>query len=86
VWITLLPGKVELYNLAQDPNETKNVAAEHPELVAKLKSRIESLAQESVKPLFFGPHPMLYSVVFLVLHQYLPMKVLQLLNHRSTAR
>lgn len=54
VWITLLPGKVELYNLAQDPNESKNVASEHPELVAKLKSRIESLAQESVKPLFFG--------------------------------
>jgi arylsulfatase B len=54
VWITLLPGKVELYNLADDPNETKNVASEQPEIVAKLKGRIEELANQSVKPLFFG--------------------------------
>lgn len=54
IWTTLLPGKVELYNIASDPNETKNVAADQPELVAKLKGRIEALAQESVKPLFFG--------------------------------
>ncbi|MGH8020192.1 MAG: sulfatase-like hydrolase/transferase [Opitutaceae bacterium] len=30
------PGSLELYNLASDPAESRNVAAEHPEVVAKL--------------------------------------------------
>ncbi|MDB5390615.1 MAG: atsA 9 [Planctomycetaceae bacterium] len=29
------PGSIELYNLAQDPAESKNVAGEHPEIVAR---------------------------------------------------
>src|SRR5262249_43377714 len=52
VWKTFLPSSVELYNLAKDPSETKNVAAEHPDTVAALQKRIESLAKESAKPLF----------------------------------
>ena len=30
------PGALELYNLADDPAETQNVAAEHPDVVAKI--------------------------------------------------
>ena len=30
------PGEIELYNLAADPAETKDVAAQHPDIVAKL--------------------------------------------------
>ena len=30
------PGKKELFNLADDPNETKNLADEHPEIVSSL--------------------------------------------------
>jgi arylsulfatase A-like enzyme len=54
VWTTLLPSKVEIYDLAKDPNETTNLAAENPELVRKLQARVEQLATESAKPLFFG--------------------------------
>ena len=52
VWKTFLPSSVELYDIPKDPSETKNVAAEHPDTVAALQKRIESLAKESAKPLF----------------------------------
>ena len=52
LWKTFLPSSVELYDLAHDPGETKNVAAEHPETVAVLQRRVEALAKESQKPLF----------------------------------
>ncbi|HTY89388.1 MAG TPA: arylsulfatase [Candidatus Acidoferrum sp.] len=52
IWRTLLPSSVELYNLAQDPSETNNVASEHPDKVAELQKRIEELAKQSAKPLF----------------------------------
>jgi arylsulfatase B len=52
IWRTLLPSSVELYNIAQDPSERNNVAAEHPEKVAELQKRIEELAKGSAKPLF----------------------------------
>jgi arylsulfatase A-like enzyme len=32
------PVSEELYNIATDPAETKNVAAEHPDLIAKMKT------------------------------------------------
>ena len=39
-WKIILPAKksqpVELFDLATDPHETKNVAAEHPQIVARL--------------------------------------------------
>jgi arylsulfatase A-like enzyme len=34
VWRTLLPSRTELYNLAQDPSEQNDLAAEHPARVA----------------------------------------------------
>jgi arylsulfatase B len=54
IWRTLLPTKVELYNLSDDPSEQSNVAAKYPEKVAALQQRIEALARESVKPLFLA--------------------------------
>ncbi|MDO6748360.1 sulfatase family protein [Gilvimarinus sp. 1_MG-2023] len=35
--------KVQLYNLAQDPGETKNVAAKHPKIVAQLQSKLDHI-------------------------------------------
>lgn len=52
VWRALLPSRVELFDLAHDPGEAHNLAAEHPERVAALQSRLESLAAESARPLF----------------------------------
>jgi arylsulfatase A-like enzyme len=51
VWRTPLPEAVELYNIAQDPSEKYNVAAEHPDQVAALEKRANELASQAVKPL-----------------------------------
>lgn len=51
VWKATLPSKIELFNLAQDPGETTNVAAQNPQKVAELVRRIEALAGEAVQPL-----------------------------------
>ena len=34
------PKKDELFNLVEDPSETKNVAAQHPEIVAELRQKL----------------------------------------------
>jgi arylsulfatase B len=52
IWRTQLPSSVDLYNLAQDPSETTNLAAEHPERVAAMQHRLEVLAKDAAKPLF----------------------------------
>jgi arylsulfatase A-like enzyme len=69
VWKTVLPSRVELYNIAGDPNEKNNLADQHPGKVRELQARIEQLAARSAKPLFmqasvqailgglFGPAP-----------------------------
>jgi arylsulfatase A-like enzyme len=54
VWQTLLPSKAELFNLVDDPNETRDVSAEHPQKVAGMQARLEQLATEAQKPLFFA--------------------------------
>jgi arylsulfatase A-like enzyme len=51
IWQATLPSKVELFDLAQDPSETTNLAERHPEKVAQLKQRIEALAREAAPPL-----------------------------------
>lgn len=69
VWRAILPSSLELYNVAEDPYESTNLADKHPEMVKTLQTRIEQLAKESAKPLFmesamgaiysgiFGPAP-----------------------------
>jgi arylsulfatase A-like enzyme len=45
-------GPLELYNLAEDPGETLNLAAEYPEIVASLAMRMaESHTESSLFPL-----------------------------------
>jgi arylsulfatase A-like enzyme len=48
-----LPTKVELYNIAKDPGETTNLAAENAPLVAALQKRIDDLSREMKPSLFF---------------------------------
>lgn len=52
VWQITLPSKVELFNLAQDPNEMTNLAGQNPQKVEELQKRIETLAKDAVPPLF----------------------------------
>jgi len=52
VWRTLLPFTVELFDLAQEPSEKDNLAAQHPDKVAELQQRLDELAKQSEKPLF----------------------------------
>lgn len=54
IWAPILPGKLELYDLADDPSETKNLAAANPQQVEKLQRRAEQLAKEAMPPLLFG--------------------------------
>jgi arylsulfatase A-like enzyme len=41
---------LELYNLKSDPGETKNVAADHPDIIARLAARLKTARTDS--PLF----------------------------------
>lgn len=69
VWRAVLPSKVELFNLRQDPFEKTDLAASNPEKVAELQRRIEALARDAVQPLLlpeaFGAvrHVLMSSVV-----------------------
>jgi arylsulfatase A-like enzyme len=51
VWKTTLPQSVELFNLGDDPSETKNLAAENPGKVEELQKRANQLAAEAQKPI-----------------------------------
>jgi len=42
--------RIELFNLAEDPNEKRNLAAEQPEKVQALRGRYAALAAEAVPP------------------------------------
>lgn len=52
IWRTLLPSSVDLYNLAEDPSETKNLAEQHPDKVTAMQQRLDALAKDAAKPLF----------------------------------
>jgi arylsulfatase A-like enzyme len=54
VWQVTLPSRVELFNLAQDPSETTNLAAKYPQKVAELQQRIQALASEAAPPLIMS--------------------------------
>ncbi|NUQ64123.1 MAG: arylsulfatase [Pirellulales bacterium] len=58
----LLPGKTELFDLATDIGEKRNVAEDHPEIVKDLTARLVAYAKEQqmsewlkAQPGFFGP-------------------------------
>jgi arylsulfatase A-like enzyme len=44
--VATLPGKTELFDLAKDPGEKKNVAADRPDVVSDLESRLMAYARE----------------------------------------
>jgi len=46
VKVALLPGTTELFDLSVDPGEQNDVAAQHPEIVRDLESRIIAYAKE----------------------------------------
>lgn len=52
IWRALIPTSVELYNLAEDPFETSNLASAHPDKVAMMQKHINVLGSESAKALF----------------------------------
>ncbi|MGB2611986.1 MAG: arylsulfatase [Isosphaeraceae bacterium] len=49
VRMATFPGKTELYNLADDPEEKHNVADQHPEIVSELNARLIDYARQ-MKP------------------------------------
>ena len=51
IWRPLLPSTVDLYNLADDPSEKNNLAAAHPDKVAAMQARLETMAKEAAEPL-----------------------------------
>lgn len=51
VWSALIPTRVELYNLADDPYETKNLADANPQQVLAMQARLNALGAEAAKPL-----------------------------------
>jgi arylsulfatase A-like enzyme len=50
IWRPTIPSTVELYDLAKDPFEQNNLAAQHPDRVATMQARIESAGKEAAKP------------------------------------
>jgi arylsulfatase A-like enzyme len=55
--VALLPGKTELYDLAADPGEKTNVAAEHSDIVADLEARLLAYAREQKPSLWIKAQP-----------------------------
>lgn len=54
LWAPVLPGVIELHDLARDPSESNNIADANPDAVARMKARIEELAKQAVPPLLLG--------------------------------
>ncbi len=51
IWRPLIPTSVDLFNLADDPYETNNVADANPEKVAAMQARLNALGKEAAKAL-----------------------------------
>lgn len=50
VWKAALPPAIELFNLAEDPGEARDLTSHFPEKVAEMQARIVLLATEMVPP------------------------------------
>ncbi len=48
-------GPIELYDLARDPRESTDVAAAHPDIVARMREIRAARAASSIKEWNFGP-------------------------------
>jgi arylsulfatase A-like enzyme len=65
IWRATLPSQVELFDIARDPSEKSNLAGQNPDVVAKLKERIEVLSRDAVPPLILAEAlPVLKSQLF----------------------
>jgi len=51
VWHALLPGRIELFDLATDPSEKLDLSEKAPEKVTALQARIRALASQMEQPL-----------------------------------
>ncbi len=52
VWTTLLPQRVELFDLGEDPSESTNLAEQNPDKVGELQAWATELAKQAAPPLF----------------------------------
>ena len=52
VWGAALPPRVQLFDLVADPGEKTDVAAAHPDIVARLQDQVVKLATEMQPPFF----------------------------------
>ena len=52
VWTTLLPQKVELFDLSKDPSESINLAEQNLDKVRELQAMVVDLATQASPPLF----------------------------------
>jgi arylsulfatase A-like enzyme len=50
------PDVIELFNLATDPTESKNLANDHPDKVRELTAKLDQFAQEAVPPILKPEH------------------------------
>jgi arylsulfatase A-like enzyme len=57
VKIALLPGRTELFNLADDPGEKSNLADRHPEIVADLEARLVAYARQQARSEWLKAQP-----------------------------
>ena len=55
--IALLPGKTQLFNVAKDPGETTDVAAENPEIVQDLRRACWPTRKEQKPSLWIKAQP-----------------------------
>jgi arylsulfatase A-like enzyme len=51
IWRSLIPTSFDLFNLAEDPYEKTNLAAEHPDRVSAMQNRLNELGKQAAKPL-----------------------------------
>jgi arylsulfatase I/J len=54
VWTTLLPPRVELFDVAKDPTESTNLAEQNPNKVKELQDWAVTLAKQATPPLFLA--------------------------------